>query len=330
VRGTAPLIVLVGALAGVGAARATEPVAIPDEVEQARVTPDSARGWTPSGEQKQALAQALHDFLGEVDAGRAEEAYAFFTEQNRRLLTPQQFASEVSQFNTLAGPLRARRILRIEWTKDPASAPGPGIYAAIDLSARYANVDRSCGYLIFFQAPAGGAFQVMRRETTFMDNATAEQMEKGHSKQYVEAQWRGIARVCPNYQAQQSTQETLVESPPNEAKAAIAYASPTEALAALKAKPGVTVTVLPPQGWIIVEDRETLTLWSFTPSGHYAHPSVVKGTLQQVGDQQPIRIRMDVMCNADKASCDRLVREFQELNERMKASLQGSDEPPPQ
>jgi hypothetical protein len=317
---------LVCALAGVGAARATEPVAIPDEFEQARVTPDSARGWTPSGEQKQALAQALHDFLGEVDAGRAEEAYAFFTEQNRRLFTPQQFASEVSQFNTLAGPLRARRILRIEWAKDPASAPRPGIYAAIDLSARYANVERSCGYLIFFQAPAGGAFQVMRRETTFMDNATAEQMEKGHSKQYVEAQWRSIARVCPNYQAQQSTQEPLVESPRNEAKAAIGYASPAEALAALKAKPGVTVTVLAPQGWTIVEDRETL--WSFTPSGHYAHPSVVKRTLQQVGDQ--LAIQMDVMCNADKASCDRLVREFQELDERMKASLQGSDEPPPQ
>jgi hypothetical protein len=98
-------------------------------------------------------------------------------------------------------------------------------------------------------------------------------------------------------------------------RSTIGYDSVPEALAALKAKPGVEIS--DEDGWTIIADG--LALWSFTPEAHPAHPSAVKREVVE-RDGKTV-IEMAVLCQSAKAPCDQLVREFTELNENMRRQL---------
>lgn len=98
----------------------------------------------------------------------------------------------------------------------------------------------------------------------------------------------------------------------------IGYKTVAEALAALRAKPGVDMRVQ--GGWTIATEREANVLWSFAPQGHPAYPAAVKRHTYEKDDTA--YIGMDVLCEASKTACDKLVREFQELNARIRESMQ--------
>ena len=83
------------------------------------------------------------------------------------------FARRVAAFNATAWALKERRVTKITSSKDPQSAPAPGVYAAVDFVGRFAGVDRYCGYLMLHQAADGGPFRVMRSVEASVDNATA-------------------------------------------------------------------------------------------------------------------------------------------------------------
>jgi hypothetical protein len=89
------------------------------------------------------------------------------------------------------------------------------------------------------------------------------------------------------------------------------YPNVATALDALRTKSGVTVKV--EAGWTVIEDRATMSIWSFTPSGHPAHPATVRRAVIQQGDK--IFVEMSVLCEAAKSACDKLVAEFEALNE---------------
>ena len=104
-------------------------------------------------------------------------------------------------------------------------------------------------------------------------------------------------------------------APPVESgKSTIGYETVAEALAALEAKPGVTVRD-EADGWTVVGDGRAL--WSFTPEGHPAHPSAAKREAVERDGQ--IVIEMAVLCQAGKEPCDQLVRDFATLNDRIGA-----------
>jgi hypothetical protein len=93
------------------------------------------------------------------------------------------------------------------------------------------------------------------------------------------------------------------------------YKTVQEAYAALKTNPK---THFEYKGqWIIasLSEGEDAGTWSFTPKGHLAFPTVVKRRPIQVDGQ--IVLDMKVICGATRDACDGLVREFEELNERM-------------
>jgi hypothetical protein len=109
--------------------------------------------------------------------------------------------------------------------------------------------------------------------------------------------------------------EPIAESP-----GTLEYKSVAEALEALKAKPGVQTNVTKPNGWIIASEGVDV-VWSFTPADHYAHPAVVRRALI-VRPSGELFVEMRALCQLSKDACDRLIFEFQELNERMRQSVQ--------
>ena len=99
----------------------------------------------------------------------------------------------------------------------------------------------------------------------------------------------------------------------------IGYASIDEALEALHAKShaGEDVVFSTENGWTIVEERAEHTIWSFTPADHPAHPAVVKRALEE--EDGAVWIRTTAMCGAEKAACDEMVKQFEQLNKRAAA-----------
>jgi hypothetical protein len=115
------------------------------------------------------------------------------------------------------------------------------------------------------------------------------------------------------------SEQPIQESPG--AASSLGYTSVAEALASLRAKPGATVTVTKPDGWIIVnEPAPDFAAWSFTPEGHYAHPAVVRRQIKQDAKGR-VGVQMTALCQAEKQPCDRLFREFEQLNERMREDV---------
>lgn len=273
------------------------------------VTADSEKGWTPSEEMEQQARKTAADYLADEDSGRVSEAYARFAETNRQHQPFAEFSANVQQHNAKFGAVVEHRITTVTWTKNPAQAPLPGVYAAMDLVSRYANIDRHCGYLVLYQPPSGGGFQIMREEINFMDNATARQS----SPIEVERMWAQLSANCPNYHS--APARPLPEASSN----TIGYPNVAAALAGLHAKPG---TVFKDQaGWTIVEDEADHAFWSFPPPGNPAYPSAVKRYFTQ--ENGGTNLRMSVHCEASKQACDDLVRSFEELNARMAASMRG-------
>lgn len=104
----------------------------------------------------------------------------------------------------------------------------------------------------------------------------------------------------------------------------IGYPSVAAALEALKARSDVRISVQ--GGWTIVSDPANKALWSFTPSGHPAHPAAVKrSTVQKDG---AVFIDMRALCQAEKHACDKLIAEFRELNDKIRADMERRSQAP--
>jgi hypothetical protein len=103
---------------------------------------------------------------------------------------------------------------------------------------------------------------------------------------------------------------SFAQQPNAPRKSSIGYPSVGAALEALRAKAGAKLSIQ--GGWTVIEDG--LTIWSFTPTGHPAHPAVVKRTIVTRGDS--IFIDLSGLCHAQKQACDKLMAEYQELNKK--------------
>jgi len=91
----------------------------------------------------------------------------------------------------------------------------------------------------------------------------------------------------------------------------------SELLEKLKSNPDVRVKT--ERGWEIVEVKSERALYSFTPENHPAHPSYVKREVVEKNDS--IYIETNAKCGAEKSVCDQLVRDFIELNNKIKEDI---------
>ena len=101
-----------------------------------------------------------------------------------------------------------------------------------------------------------------------------------------------------------------------DAASGVGYKTVSAALESLRSMSGIDITTTKPDGWTIASDSKNNVQWSFTPPQHYAYPTVVKRALKLRPDGN-IYIEMTALCEADKASCDKLIEEFKALNERI-------------
>lgn len=98
----------------------------------------------------------------------------------------------------------------------------------------------------------------------------------------------------------------------------IGYASPDAALAALRKMPDTTLRE--ENDWLVAHDKANATLWSITTDKHPAHPTAVKRTLTE--RDGAVVIKTNVMCGAQKDVCDKVVQQFQQINDGLRQEVQ--------
>jgi hypothetical protein len=195
------VVVALAMSAGIEAAAAQGTGTSSSLSSEINIRSDSEPGWLPSEDQRRDVIKFTSDFFSKLDSGRYDSAYTMMSEANRRALPLQQFVRENQEFRDRSGPLKQRNLLKVTWAKDPAAAPLRGVYAAIDIASRYANIDRHCGFVVLYQKSPADGFEVMRQESNFIDNASAQKIERQKSRAELDKAWATLAANCPNYDA---------------------------------------------------------------------------------------------------------------------------------
>jgi hypothetical protein len=132
-------------------------------------------GDTATPAQRTAALAATRSFFEAQDEGRYTRAYAMIGPSMTSYLTPALFADNARQLASQAGKLDGRVITRLSWYRDPPDAAAPGLYVAADFTARYANLELMCGYLMWHEA-SPGRFELVREEQNYIDRAAARAM----------------------------------------------------------------------------------------------------------------------------------------------------------
>lgn len=253
--------------------------------------------WRPSNADYQSVMDTISKYYAARDKGDIGGSYALL--DNGMGLSTKEWKGVSDDFAAKTGSVISHRVVKLTWEKDPQSASGPGIYAAADFVDHY-ELATDCGYLALHQQP-NGSFLVIHEENGFIptkSDLTSAQLTDIKSK-------LGCVDDEP---------APLAESKGNP----IGYPTVAAALQALQSRKDVQFQT-ETDGWVVAYIPAELTIWTFSPRANPAYPAAVKRVITQQGGGSSID--MSVLCEASKKACDDLVRQFEQLNERVKQSL---------
>ncbi|TIT03349.1 MAG: DUF4019 domain-containing protein [Mesorhizobium sp.] len=163
------------------------------------ILPAQSQEWMPSEDAVRDVTETVGRYFLSLDNQEYGRAYEMMTDAAKASIPSNAFMEQSKHFHSQAGAVRERRLLKFTWLKDPANAPFPGVYAAVDIATKFENIDRHCGYIVLYQRPSGGNFQVMRAESNFIDNANAKNIEKTRSELELDRAWAELSTNCPNF-----------------------------------------------------------------------------------------------------------------------------------
>lgn len=106
----------------------------------------------------------------------------------------------------------------------------------------------------------------------------------------------------------------VAEPLPEAAGSQIGFPTVAAALQALRALPDFHISV--ENGWTLAVDSANTTFWAFPPASDPSYPSAVKREFVKMNGD--LLIHMSVHCEASKAACDKLVIDFQHVNDALR------------
>lgn len=134
----------------------------------------SARPWGPSDAERAAVERLTYQYFSAKDQGNYSEAFQMLRPDSARL---EAWMEGARKFNAQAGKVLDRRIKKVTWHKDPPASQLPGVYAAVDYSSRFENIDVHCGYIVWHHS-GDGTFRLMREEQNYIDKKTQQEIDE--------------------------------------------------------------------------------------------------------------------------------------------------------
>jgi hypothetical protein len=73
------------------------------------------------------------------------------------------------------------------------------VYAALDLTSRFENIHRRCGYIILYQPEVTAPLLVQREAQNFMTSTGAHAIALKQSPQALDDSWEQLSKRRPNF-----------------------------------------------------------------------------------------------------------------------------------
>lgn len=245
-----------------------------------------ASEYVPKAADSAEIQRLSSRYFKHVDRKEYDAAYAMFSDEMRAMAPLQEWRTLMREEPLNWGVLEQREQANVTWYNDPPNAPRPGLYVAVDYVSRYANLAQHTEFLVWYREREGMPFTLTRHETNAVDKMSAS---KGATH-------------------------------PAAKPGRIPYPNVETARAALLARDDILRREV--DGWTVIEVPSEHAVWSFTPTTHPAHPSMIlRAPFERDGT---LSLGLDVMCSATKPVCDALVEEFKVINARMAEDMSQS------
>lgn len=243
------------------------------------LVPAQASEYVPSAADSAEIQRLSTRYLEHVDRKEYDAAHAMFSDEMRAMAPLREWRKFMREEPRNWGQLEQREQTNVTWYNNPPDAPRPGLYVAVDYVSRYANLAQHTQFLVWYRERDGMPFALTRNETNAVDKASAA---KGATH-------------------------------PAAKPGRIPYPNVETARAALLARDDIRRREV--DGWTMIEVPSEHALWSFTPTTHAAHPSMIlRAPFEREGT---LYLGLDVMCGATEPVCDALIEEFKVIDARM-------------
>jgi|ERR1700683_3336755 hypothetical protein len=136
--------------------------------------PHTSYDWAPAEADSQLVAARTHEYLAQKDKGELAQAYSQFSDGMKASARFDTWSKTIENFNAKAGLVKARKILKVSWVKDP-SGVDPGFYAAVDYAGRFQNYPYECGYVAWYRE-SSGRLTIVREEEGYIDRESEAKM----------------------------------------------------------------------------------------------------------------------------------------------------------
>jgi len=253
-------------------------------------SPAFAEDYTPTPAESAAVDKLTGEYFKAQARRDYAASYAMLAPTMQASITPSEWTRAQEATESERGAVTRRERTRISWYLDPPDSVGPGVYAAVDFKASATRAPVISEYVIWFRPRGERRFSLLRHEAKLIGQTPAAPVEDDAGT-------------------------SLEEAAPGDLP--IGFATVAEARAALGARKGVARRPMS-DGWLVLQDAKAV--WSFAPSGHPAYPAVVRREAVKDPKGKP-SVDMRVLCEAPKTACDRLVKEFKAMNEKLLQEL---------
>lgn len=137
----------------------------------------SAAPGMATAEQVRRVEQQSRLYFDARDQGEYSRAYEVLAARAKQTTSFEAWKGIKQAFNAKAGAAQQRTITKITWYRNPPQVE-PGLYAAVDFTSKFAEIDIHCGFLAW-REQADGQFVLVREEENYIDKQTQEKLKPG-------------------------------------------------------------------------------------------------------------------------------------------------------
>ena len=131
--------------------------------------------WEPSEQDQLKIKLLSYQYFQAKDNSDYKTAFESFSKDMASAIDFNNWKSNLIKFYGIAGTLKSRTLTRITWYNNPTNAAVSGIFAAVDYSSTFANINVHCGYLMWHKKDDGN-FELIREEQNYLDTATQKKL----------------------------------------------------------------------------------------------------------------------------------------------------------
>lgn len=137
----------------------------------------SEQKWEPSEQDQLKIKLVSYQYLQAKDNAEFETAFKAYSNENASTVEFKTWKYDQLIFNATAGALLDRTFTRISWYESSPDNALPGVFATVDYSSIFSNIDIQCGMLMWHKK-VDGNFELIREQNNFLDKEAQSKLSE--------------------------------------------------------------------------------------------------------------------------------------------------------